>query len=161
MAMDWRKSVCLKRRPRSSTRMFLGSTPAARYSSLRRYALIDPPKPEPTMHTSTRSLAIALRQAPVARALRRQLAPVAGVAVTVRRGARVAHHAVARRVSARARGVLGGCAERGEGHRCGGLPQRAARVVEAEAAHHGGDPLVVVEREERAAVLQRAPVQVG
>src|SRR3954471_9150874 len=127
IAIDWRKSVCLKRRPRSSTRMFFGSTPAARYSSLRRYALIDPPKPEPTMHTSTRSLAMALRQAPVARALGGELAPVGGVAVTVRRGARVAHHAIARRVPARGRGVLGGGAERRERHRGRGLPERPAR----------------------------------
>src|SRR3954471_23300419 len=159
MAMDWRKSVCLKRRPRSSTRMFLGSTPAARYSSLSRYALIDPPKPEPTMHTSTRSLAMALRQAPVARSLGGELAAVAGVAVTVRRGAWVAHHAVPRRVPVRGRGVLGGRAERRERHRGRGLPQCAAGVVEAEAAHRGGDALVVVEREERAAVLKRAAVQ--
>src|SRR3954469_1325545 len=97
------------------------------------------------MHTSTRSLAICapLGEAPVARALGRELAPVAGVAVAVGRGPGIAHHAIARGVPARAGRVLGGGAESRERDRGGGLPERAARVVEAEAAHDRGDALVV------------------
>ena len=53
MSIDCLKSVCRCRWPRSSTRM-LGSAPAARYSSASRKAEIDPPKPDPTMQTSTR-----------------------------------------------------------------------------------------------------------
>ncbi len=55
MYIDCLKSVCLNRGPRSSTRMFFGSTSAARYSSASRHAAIEPPKPDPTMQTSTRS----------------------------------------------------------------------------------------------------------
>ena len=54
MSIDWRKSVCWWRGPRSST-ITLAPWPAARYSSASRYAEIEPPKPEPTMQTSTRS----------------------------------------------------------------------------------------------------------
>src|SRR3954447_7824037 len=160
MSIDWRNCVCLKRLPRSSTRMCRGSTPAARYSSDSRWAEIEPPKPEPTVQTSTRS-AIGLGQASVAGAPVRELAPVAEAAVAVRRGARVAHDAVARGAAARGVRYQRRRAERGERHGGGRLPEHAVAVAEVEPLEHDGLALRARQRDDRPAVAQRARVEVG
>ena len=112
-SIDWRKSVCWWRRPRSSTMHARASVPprgtarpAGRPRSSRR-------SPDPTMQTSTRSaIVISYGRLPLAVALARQLAPVRVVGVAVRRRARVAHHLIAgsgvdRRVALRGRGDEG------------------------------------------------------
>src|SRR4051812_38742261 len=100
--------------------MRFGSAPAASYSSARRQAAIDPPKPDPTMQTSTRSA----KAAPPG-SLARELPAVGEVPVAARRRARQAHHAIPG--GGRRRGIPlgGGGAEGGERDRGSGLPERA------------------------------------
>src|SRR3954454_16822950 len=88
--MDCLKSECLCRRPRSSTTMSAGLAPAALYSSGRRKALMEPPKPVPAMSTSTRSGKVALPGA-----LLGELLAVREAVVAARRRAGEAHHPVA------------------------------------------------------------------
>src|SRR3954471_18458132 len=149
--MDCLKSECLCLRPRSSTTMSAGLAPAALYSSARRKALMEPPKPVPAIRTSTRSGKVALLGA-----LLGELLAVGEAAVAPGRRARQSHYPVARCLG---RGLLGdqrGGAERRERHGRRRLPQDAGRVRERQPVDANLHPVVEAHAHELAAVLEGA-----
>ena len=153
MSIDWRKSVWPYRRPRSSTTIDRGSTPAARYSSARRQAVIEPPKPDPTIDDVDAFAAHGSDPVPVRSLL--SCAAVGKVGVAVWRDARQPHHPVSGpgrcgRVTDERLGAE--CRERDGGRRLPHEPGRVVVVKPAEARRHAG---VEAEAQEVAAVQQR------